>query len=506
LGSSLLFTANVTGGNSSTNRDAITWSASPATLGTLTGNGRTATFRGLEIGLTTITARHESGASDDVEITLQPPTVSFAGVYQGTGSTTIPNTDVKGSVRFRYQLGNAPDLSLFRVEYALDAGAYAACTQGADYYDCSLNTALLSAGRPLYFNGTKSLNVRVLTGSGQSVATGTQALTFNNQDYLNFTSNNPSGQTGLAWRGADLTFTGTPVRFSSSAPVDNLRFGLDVMRTSGAGSVVFNQAQVGPPFTMSINAGITDAEGAFRFTPKLFDLSGVDVTSSFGTLPTPITVGVDVLPPRINLTAVPPSTIAGSELSLKLTYATGPYAAGSTIALSRISNYSDVPAHPPFCAYRHLHGSISIQNADGSANPAVYADPEFTRSDPCGHGEILTAPKISFSFNISGSINDPWLFNASIRLYEARGACDGDLLVDDVPVAQGTGPGQSPTPMVDVTGSATNFSSSFSYFGNNQQAVNDLCLRVFAEDRNINSTGQPAPNRRGVSTNFSIRY
>ena len=506
LGTDMDLIAAVTGGSPGGNLDAITWTVTPSSLGTITSTGRNAKFRGLNVGLATITARHESGASDDVELTVQPPTLAFIGTYNYGGTTPEPATDLKRGVRLRYQIGNLTDLSLVKLEYAVDTGAYAGCeAPSGGFFDCLLKTSLVTNGQAAYLNGPHVINSRIVINVGGATATtgAPQSVTFNNQPFLDYRINHPTGMTGTLWRGSDLTLTGTPIRFDGG-PVANYRFGVDVTRVSGSGNVVFNQTSpIGTPFTYTLNSQTT-AEGVFSFTPRMYDLNGVDLGSSFGVMPAPITTGLNVVAPRISASPLP-SVMALNVLSVRLKYQTGPYAANTLIPMSRIVNGLDVPAHAPFCSYRHLHGNISIRNADGTANSALYVDPD--PPDPCGHGEILTAPLSEVTLQAFGVVTEPWLGSLNLRLYRAVGSCDlGPAIVDDVPIAQGTAPGESPNPVYTMTTGGTTFNNNFRYNTDGSMVNTMVCIRGEAVDRTINAAGQPSPNTRvfGFQTRFTF--
>ena len=504
LGTDFDLTAAVTGGPAGGNLDAITWSVAPSSIGSITGTGRTAKFRGLNVGLATITARHESGATDDLELTVQAPTLAFLGTYNYSGTAPELATDLKRGVRMRYQIGNLIDASLIKLQYAVDTGAYVDCQPpSGGFYDCPLKTSLVTNGQAVYLNGPHVINSRIVMNAGGATATaGTpQSVTFNNSPFIDFRINHPAGASGTLWRGSDLTLTGTPVRFDGGS-VANYRFGVDVTRVSGSGNVVFNQTSpTGAPYTYTLNAQTT-AEGVFNFTPRIYDLNGMDVGSSFGMMPAPITTGLDVMAPRVSISPIP-SVTALNVLHVRLKYATGPYAANTLIPMSRIVNGLDTPAHPGACDYRHLHGNISIRNADGTGNSAVYTDPD--PPDPCGHGEILMAPLSEVTLQAFGVVNEPWLGSLNIRLYRGMGSCDlGPAIVDDVPIAQGTAPGQSPNPVYTMTGTGTTFNNNFRLYTDQSLLGTTICIRGEAADRTINAAGQPNPNTRifGFQTRF----
>jgi hypothetical protein len=199
----------------------------------------------------------------------------------------------------------------------------------------------------------------------------------------------------------------------------------------------------------------------------------------------------DLTTPRLAATEYPPSENIMEYPALVLSTAAGINAVGDTIALTRITAGVDAAAHPPSCTTRHLHGNISIQRQNSSLIEGPFTDPAPAA---CGWGQVVVVSDSVLRFNISGLVQERGLTGITLRLLMATGGCDAGPLVDDVAVPQGTGVGQTPTPVVNFPGTTGGFAAQFqmridpSFFGR------VVCTFVQANDNRVTLGGQPAPN------------
>lgn len=63
---------------------------------------------------------------------------------------------------------------------------------------------------------------------------------------------------------------------------------------------------------------------------------------------------------------------------------------GDTAWVVRVTGACVTPAHPPFCAYTHLHDATGA--GIGIDGDGPYPDPEATMDEPCGYGPVVTVP------------------------------------------------------------------------------------------------------------------
>jgi hypothetical protein len=158
-----------------------------------------------------------------------------------------------------------------------------------------------------------------------------------------------------------------------------------------------------------------------------------------------------------------------------------------------------VAAHPPACDALHLHGSITIARANGTGTDGPFQDPDIFYGDPCGHGKISVVPLDHIDFSAAGSISDGNPINGQFQLFAGVNGCDTGNLIDDTPVAIGSGPGQSSNPNQTIT-QGGNFNVPFTLNISAAQRNSDFCIRETFRDSAVNPLGQPANTVTKVQT------
>jgi len=113
-----------------------------------------------------------------------------------------------------------------------------------------------------------------------------------------------------------------------------------------------------------------------------FEADGHHVTVSFRMLCAPVTT--------TTTGTSGPTTTTISGRAVTLLFQTGTLAAGTQLCLSRITGGCVTPAHPPNCAYDHLHEHTGA--GIGIDGDGPYPDPFDTMGVPCGYGEVVTIP------------------------------------------------------------------------------------------------------------------
>jgi hypothetical protein len=152
------------------------------------------------------------------------------------------------------------------------------------------------------------------------------------------------------------------------------------------------------------------------------------------------------------------------------------------------------------CRGQHYHGSVQI---DGKG--PFFQDPN---AGACGWGLVVnTLPYLDLK--LAGSITERVLRSATSTLYRAVGACDDAPGGDDVPVAAGTEPGQSPTPLIPLIGdpvqTVRTFEAVFRLYAPALSGSALYCLVVDAADDAADLLGQLSPNRTRATVPFVIQ-
>jgi hypothetical protein len=493
-----------------TTNTAVNWSTANAGVATVDPTG---IVSGIAPGTTTISVALVANPSVKqdviVTVTLPPVEVVLDSVLDGVTGVRVFNDSVRATFMAHFTVNNQPANS--RLETRVDNAPFALCqtfpsgsqinSTGAmlQRVVCPINTTQLDTaaarrGLPLFPNGAHTLNARIVPPAGNVLASATKTLQFVNRDFLIATTNATGGDS-LAARGADLTITVNVVRFTSDSTA--LFATLAAASNDSPTPIVFNQTQpTRLPATFTVNATASaGAEGFFRLTPRITDQGGSNRTGILDLSRFLSGVAYDLAPPRLIAVEYPPGENTVEYTAVVLNHAAGIYAAGDTIQLARITGGSDSAAHPPSCTYRHLHGNILIQRQGSTLIEGPYTDPfTTTAADPCGWGPVVVVADSVLRFNINGFVQERGLTGVTVRLYMATGACDAGPIVDDVPVPQGTGVGQTPTPVVTFPGTTGGFNAQFqlrvdgSFFGR------VACTVVQANDNRVTLSGQPAPN------------
>lgn len=485
IGQTLTIVASTSGGDGSA--AVVTYTSSSPSVASVNGTTGVVTAKGPGTATIIITAAQVGKTvSAAVQVTVSSPGLTFTSVTRISDNTVVANNSVSGNVNVNFDVANTPLTGEATGSLAVDGGTPSPCTITGNKLVCPVNTAGFNATTlaPNILNGNRAFAARMVTSDGTVVATTSQSLTLTNRSLFSFNSNDPPNPPSPLWRGGDLAVTVKPVFFGG--PSTGLTVGLTPARTSGTGTLVLNQTgAIAAPFTFTINSTASaNAEGTFSATPVFFN-NGVDVTGQFDG--SPFQANVDLLAPRITNNTISGNT-AISEQSVTLGHTTGPYAAGVVLPLSRISGGLVFGADAG-CDASHLNGNITIKQATGSGTDGPFPDPATTTlNDPCGHGKITNRPLDRINLNLSGTITEGAPFSARFQLFNGVNGCDGATLIDDTPVATGTGPGQSSNPDQTVTQSGP-FAVPFVVFVNGAQADKFICPRFTISDAAVNALG-----------------
>ncbi len=492
----------------STNQ-TVNWTTSNAAVATVTNAGFVSAV-GPGTATVTGTLAANSSVKQDVTVTVTQAVVQLvidSLLDKDTGRKLVADS-ARGTVFAHLTINNQQANS--RLEVRVDTRAFELCqtipsglsilSAGTQQLQliCTINTAQLDTaaatrGRPLFLNGAHTLAARLVAPGGAVAANTTKPLIFANRDVLTLTTN-AVGPDSMN-RGVDFKATVSAIVFSTDTANRAVKAVLSTVTLPGWVAVAFNETTAIPlPATFTINSAASQgAESIFRFTASVFDASGNDRTSRFEQSGFATFWPIDVTPPRVTVVDAPQATSPLTYDAVVLKYSTGSYNPGDTIPLFRITNGQDSAAHATTCAYRHLHGSISIRRRANATVDGPYTDP-VSSGDECGHGPIVTVTDTIATFYLSGSFIDNWLGSATVALYRAVGACDQGAIVDDVAVAQGTGLGQSPTPTLSLPVIINTFSTSLRLRVGPTMAGQTFCTRLEVRDRTFNAAGQPAPN------------
>ncbi|MGH7469945.1 MAG: hypothetical protein ACRENP_18505 [Longimicrobiales bacterium] len=374
----------------------------------------------------------------------------------------------------------------------------AAPASGSLTVKCPIDTAAFDAqtGRARTLNGSTQLTASLVADDRSTLATESRMLRLANGNQVRIAvgSDAPLGpgmQIVPGWKGVDVLVRVVPVMF------DNLSVRVSLRGTASNGGAGLDLGS-GPGAALTLPAGLSQfvvrrslnlqAEARYTLTPTLLAENG-DPVPIDEARKTTAGVGIDNVSPIVDLQT------ASASLSLDfdavvLTYPTGTYAARDTIPLLLIDDGSIGPAHEACARGVHLHGNIRIRGP-GPTSPVQgpFADPQDTRGDACGHGEIVKV-KLNFGdLRFTGSMRDgAALTVAAYALFAATDGCDEGPVVNDRPVAQGSDPEQADKPAENLFGSAANFSVLTRYYANRNATNVELCARFTARDEAGNET------------------
>jgi hypothetical protein len=414
----------------------------------------------------------------------------------------VDPANVRGTIEVRTTVDNAPTgatVELFVDGTSVGTGQPAAMPAAGSSgpqpvpseITLSINTAEitnLTTGAVRFTNGPKTLKAVLFTRAPKTeIINQTQVVTFANLNSI--TVQGPGGNTGSNWFSGVQTFTGIPIIYTPGVTAQ-VRF----QGTSSSGpdpDFGGGSGLPGPlvllPFQTTLAKSLNpNLESSAQITATAYDQQGQPIVSSVGGL----TIRLDNLDPRVNLTSVPPPISSLGYEALQLTYQTGGYTAGSIIPLSRITNGTRMGPHLGACIFEHMHSAIFIMHPTSGVVEGPFTDPWTDgRNDACGHGAILgqTHPFLTFTFQ--GGIVDASLTSATLSVYRAVGTCDGPLVIDDVLATPGTGPGQVNTPVQNLLPTAASFNVGFNVYGGQGFSATDLCVLIDAIDAASNKTG-----------------
>jgi hypothetical protein len=464
VGGTTTVTANVVG---STDLVVAFQSRTPGTVSIVSQTGNTAVVKGVLGGSAIIDAVPHADPTKKASATVNvtSPQLGLLGLHYAGGAAAHADS-IAGVITANYSVANGPvGDEPFRLRtFASDSSTTPLCdvafALGALFTpDCQINTAAVDSTATGFtariLNGPHNLTAKLVGSDGRQVASIQTPLTLNNQSGFFINVNNPApvaGQQGPVWRAGNITVTVIPVNFSPLPVFGPATVSLVPTRLSGTGTVQLNQTGAIPaPFTFNVNNSASgNAEGEFQFTPHLFNGSGQEITNTFTGVPFPL--HIDLRPPQVTQSPLP-STLPFFGSVVTLGHATGSapaaiYPPDTDIPLVYISGGFQVNAHPPQCDALHLHGAIRILNLLTGVFEGPYGDPDSAPLfDPCGHGKISSDFFQSVAFNADGSVADGSPLSIDLQLFRCVNGCDtGPALVDDVPIAQGTAPGQSPFP------------------------------------------------------------
>jgi hypothetical protein len=444
---------------------------------------------------------------------IERPVISLVDVFAEGTSQPVDRGNVSGGVRFvlGYTGGLSTPGTPSIVGAAGGAGAAAACSAWQDKRStCDLNTAAVPStptGGVLvgtYHNGPNTFTATA-TGATSSAP---MTLTLRNRSRLDLRM---AFEPKPVWYGSDIGVTLVPTLFGDvDAPytVPTIaRTSLGVASASPGGPPVDlgagagADALAGPPFGYTITRARNGAvEGTLRVgsTYDVYDGAGKSLKSLFTPL-APISVNVDYAGPRISLTEQPARMRAVTVQAVKLEWPLGGvFKIGDVVPISRLPGGHVAGAD--VCHGSHYHGAVQI---DGKG--PFYQDPN---AGACGWGLVVnTLPYLDLK--LAGSITERVLRSATSTLYRAVDACDDAPGGNDVLVETGTGPGQSPTPIIPLFGdpvqTVRTFEAVFRLYAPVLSGTALYCLVVDAADDAVDIAGQLSPNRSRTTVPFFIQ-
>jgi hypothetical protein len=250
---------------------------------------------------------------------ITPPgnaTVSIASITNNAGQA-VDVTNVQGQINIALNVDVPAGTQISRVETlingvvvcsqafttgSVDAGVSPEGAEAAVTIVCPVNTAAFNATTnvPLTPNGQATISARLIGPTGTTVATASQQLTLNNNNFINATvvtsrgtatgGTNPGpgnlAPAGDLWSAGDVTFTLNPVIYNGSA--NALASATVSLSTSGAG--VNGNAGCQPTFILATDPTIATAQGGFGLaganagaTPNCAVATAAQTTTTVGT-------------------------------------------------------------------------------------------------------------------------------------------------------------------------------------------------------------------------------
>ena len=262
-GSTLQLVANV-------DRDAgvagtVTWTSSNTAVATVSTAG---VVTGVTAGTVTVTAAStvDPTVTGAAAITVRnpvPATISISSITFGTLATPVNVNNVFGQIEVTLNV-DPGDQIISRVEVLVDGNV--ACSQAfsvsrneelalshvfenvqAAPVTCSINTAAFNAttGVPTYLNGARQISARAILQGGNSVATPSTTLTFNNANTF---------VTTLTRTGTTAQAIGTA---GAAAGLGFVRGGIDISVLP----VIYNSGQTLAAGNVTFGSALCDASG-----------------------------------------------------------------------------------------------------------------------------------------------------------------------------------------------------------------------------------------------------
>ena len=288
VGDKVTFSAAVIGGPQLTNH-AVTWTSANSAIASVDQNGVVTAVAG---GTTSIIATSKantaiSGAAVVTVGAVIQPTVTIATINQTTGAGSVPANlgNVVGQLDVTLNVDpgtqklsevdlvatvNGKDTTV--ATETLNSSNVAPVEAASSPVTLSFNTALFNAttGAVAFSNGQITIKGVAHTSSGTQSASGSQALTLNNQDAI--VGSIALGQTALdqssiAWAGKSVTVTATPVFYTAGRTAVSSTV---TMAFNGAGNGAAGKTQT-IAGAGSITATFTDGNGAAPTSPTDID-------------------------------------------------------------------------------------------------------------------------------------------------------------------------------------------------------------------------------------------
>ncbi len=236
------FVATVTGGDQTTAR-TVTWSSSNSSVATVDANGNvTAVASGQASIIATSTADPNAKAAGSVTVTGTggegTPTITISSITNLAGQPVdVTNTKDQINVALNVSIPQGVTVSSAQVlldgtqvcSQAFSSSTSAEASQDVLTITCPIPTQAYdtTTGTVTYLNGPHTLSAQLIGPNGNTQASVSQTLIFNNTDFIkvkptfsNGTATSGTGAlapAGSLWGAGDLTFAAMPVIYSGSA-------------------------------------------------------------------------------------------------------------------------------------------------------------------------------------------------------------------------------------------------------------------------------------------------
>jgi hypothetical protein len=290
---------------------------------------------GVAPGTATITATARADASADATSTITvvaaPAAIAIASIVNAATGQQVDAQNVADSIRVVMTTTFSPGAAT-RAEVTIDDAV--ACTRSVTgtggatsagqtaaaavvlaqlQVICPINTSQLDTaaanrGNPVFPNGPHTLSARLISPTGNVVASSaSQQLLFNNQDRIELavtTTRGPAlSNTGLTWRGGDLTVTATPAIFSGA----NARIATVTIQAAGAGvNTARADTTAADGFSVAFPADAAPPDGLDGVQTELtITAQTVTVGGAPGLTPGPITIRMDNAAPGVGQIILP---------------------------------------------------------------------------------------------------------------------------------------------------------------------------------------------------------